>query len=73
MEHPEEAEAALATQMISRLRQSVYLTPGDHDVDVRARRIDHAEASNAVGVLFEILHNHAVQSTLWEGRSERHV
>jgi len=64
MEHPEEAQAALANQMVSRLMQSVYLTPGDHDVDVRARRIDHAEASNAVGVLFEILHSHAVQSTL---------
>jgi hypothetical protein len=64
MEHPEEAESALATQVVSRLMQSVYLTPGDHDVDVSARRIDHAEACNAVGALFDILHSHAVQSTL---------
>ena len=62
MEDPEEAEAA--TQVVSLLMQSVYLTPGDHDVDVKARRIDHAEACNAVGAIFDILHSNAVQSTL---------
>ena len=51
-----------ANQMVRRLLDCVYLTPGDHEI--RSRLIDHSEETNAVGVLFDILNDSQLASTM---------
>ena len=57
-------EATVARKMTLLLKGSPYLEPGNAEFKSPARHIDHKEASNATGPLLDILHSHAVQSTL---------
>jgi len=61
-EQAELREAALASQVVRMLLESIYLSPGDHEI--AARRIDHAEETNAMGVLLDILNGGKLAATL---------